>query len=54
MTRQEFEKRMPEVEREVGRLLRRAAVGAEKTAGMAREILQWEKSPPSSSNSAAC
>ncbi|MDC0708795.1 IS66 family transposase [Stigmatella sp. ncwal1] len=44
MTRQEFEKRMPEVEREVGRLLRRAAVGAEKkTAGMAREILQWEK-----------
>ena len=44
LTRQEFEKRMPEVEREVGRLLRRAEVRAEKkTAGMAREILQWEK-----------
>jgi transposase len=44
LTRKEFEKRMTEVEREVGRLLRRAAVRAEKkTAGMAREILQWEK-----------
>lgn len=44
MTREDFEKRMPEVEREVGRLLRRAAVRAEKkTAGMAREILRWEK-----------
>jgi transposase len=44
MTRQDFEKRMPQVEREVGRLLRRAAVRAEKkTAGMAREILHWEK-----------
>ncbi|NOJ79792.1 IS66 family transposase [Myxococcus xanthus] len=44
MTREDFEKRMPEVEREVGRLLRRAAVHAEKeTAGMAREILRFEK-----------
>ncbi|WP_225414673.1 IS66 family transposase [Stigmatella hybrida] len=44
LSRYEFEKRMPEVEREVGRLLRRAALRAEKkTAGMAREILQWEK-----------
>ncbi|EAU67805.1 transposase IS66 family [Stigmatella aurantiaca DW4/3-1] len=44
LSRHEFEKRMPEVEREVGRLLRRAALRAEKkTAGMAREILQWEK-----------
>ncbi|ADO75587.1 Transposase [Stigmatella aurantiaca DW4/3-1] len=35
---------MPEVEREVGRLLRRAAIHSKKkTAGMAREILQWEK-----------
>jgi transposase len=42
--REEFEKRMPEVEREVGRLLREAAVCAEKkTAGMAREMLRWEK-----------
>lgn len=44
LSRQEFENRMPEVEREVGRLLRRAAVHAEKkTAGMAQEILRWEK-----------
>lgn len=44
MTREDFERRMPEVEREVGRLLRRAVVRAEKkTAGMAREILRWEK-----------
>jgi transposase len=44
LTREDFEQRMPQVEREVGRLLRRAAVRAEKkTAGMAREILQWEK-----------
>ena len=44
MSREDFEKRMPEVEHEVGRLLRRAAVCAEKkTAGMAREILLWEK-----------
>jgi transposase len=44
LSRQDFEKRMPEVEREVGRLLRVAAVRAEKkTAGMAREILHWEK-----------
>jgi len=35
---------MPQVEREVGRLLRRAVVRAEKkTAGMAREILHWDK-----------
>jgi transposase len=44
MAREDFEREMPDVEREVGRLLRRAAVCAEKkTAGMAREILQWEK-----------
>ena len=44
MSREDFEKRMPEVEREVGRLLRRAVRNAEKkTAGMAREILRWEK-----------
>ena len=44
LAREDFEKRMPEVEREVGRLLRRAAVCAQKkTAGMAREILRWEK-----------
>ncbi len=44
LTREDFEKRMPEVEREVGRLLRHAAVRAEKkTAGMARELLLWEK-----------
>ncbi|QDE93904.1 transposase [Myxococcus xanthus] len=35
---------MPAVEREVGRLLRRAEMHAEKkTAGMAREILRFEK-----------
>ncbi|WAM25157.1 IS66 family transposase [Myxococcus sp. NMCA1] len=44
MTREEFEQRMPAVEREVGRLLRRAEMHAEKkTAGMAREILRFEK-----------
>jgi transposase len=44
LTREDFEKRMPEVESEVGRLLRQAAVCAEKkTAGMAREMLRWEK-----------
>jgi transposase len=44
MSREDFEKRMPEVESEVGRLLHRAAERAEKkTAGMAREILRWEK-----------
>jgi transposase len=44
LPREDFEKRMPEVEREVGQLLRRAAVCAEKkTAGMAREMLRWEK-----------
>jgi transposase len=44
LAREDFEQRMPQVERAVGRLLRRAAVRAEKkTAGMAREILQWEK-----------
>lgn len=44
MTREDFERRMPEVEREVGRLLRRAEARAEKkTAGMAREILRFEK-----------
>ncbi len=44
MPRQDFEKHMPQVEREVGRLLRRAVACAEKkTAGMAREILLWEK-----------
>ena len=44
MGREEFEKKMPEVEREVRRLLRRAqACAEEKTAGMAREILRLEK-----------
>jgi transposase len=44
LPREDFEKRMPEVERAVGRLLRRAVECAEKkTAGMAREILRWEK-----------
>lgn len=44
LPREDFEKRMPEVEGEVGQLLRRAAVCAEKkTAGMAREMLRWEK-----------
>jgi transposase len=44
LTRQHFEKRMRGVERRVGQLLRKAALRAEKkTAGMAREILQWEK-----------
>jgi transposase len=44
LSRGDFEKKMPEVEREVGRLLRRAAVCAEKrTAGMAREMLRFEK-----------
>lgn len=44
LPREDFEKRMPEVEREVGRLLRQAEVCAEKkTAGMAREMLRWEK-----------
>ena len=44
LTREHFEKRMRAVERRVGQLLREAALCAEKkTAGMAREILQWEK-----------
>jgi transposase len=44
LTREQFEKRMRGVERTVGQLLREAALRAEKkTAGMAREILQWEK-----------
>ncbi|WP_426731098.1 IS66 family transposase [Myxococcus faecalis] len=44
MKRADFERRMRKVERRVGRLLREAAVRAEKkTAGMAREILHWEK-----------
>jgi transposase len=44
LTREQFEKRMRGVERRVGKLLREAALRAEKkTAGMAREILQWEK-----------
>jgi transposase len=44
LSREEFEKRMPEVEREVGQLLSEAAACAEKkTAGMAREMLRWEK-----------
>jgi transposase len=44
LSREEFEKKMPEVEREVGRLLREAVVCAEKkTAGMAREMLRFEK-----------
>jgi len=44
LAREHFEKRMRGVERIVGQLLREAALRAEKkTAGMAREILQWEK-----------
>ncbi|WP_309890181.1 IS66 family transposase [Archangium sp.] len=44
LAREQFEKRMRGVERRVGQLLRKAARRAEKkTAGMAREILQWEK-----------
>jgi len=44
LAREQFEKRMRGVERKVGQLLRKAARRAEKkTAGMAREILQWEK-----------
>jgi transposase len=44
LSREDFEKRMREVEREVGRLLREAVACAEKkTAGMAREMLRWEK-----------
>jgi transposase len=44
LAREHFEKRMRGVERRVGQLLRKAALRAEKkTAGMAREILQWEK-----------
>lgn len=44
LAREHFEKRMRGVERRVGKLLREAARRAEKkTAGMAREILQWEK-----------
>ncbi len=44
LSREQFEKRMRGVERRVGQLLREAALRAEKkTAGMAREILQWEK-----------
>lgn len=44
MERARFEQKMREVEREVGRLLRRARECEEKkTAGMAREILRWEK-----------
>ncbi|WP_309892736.1 IS66 family transposase [Archangium sp.] len=44
LSREHFEKRMRGVERRVGQLLREAALRAEKkTAGMAREILQWEK-----------
>jgi transposase len=44
LAREHFEKRMRAVERTVGQLLREAARLAEKkTAGMAREILQWEK-----------
>ncbi|RKG99764.1 IS66 family transposase [Corallococcus sp. CA053C] len=40
----EFEQRMKKVRRTVGRRLRQAEVRAEKkTAGMAREILQWEE-----------
>ncbi|ATB31682.1 IS66 family transposase [Melittangium boletus] len=44
LSRERFEERMRGVERRVGQLLRAAALRAEKkTAGMAREILQWEK-----------
>jgi transposase len=43
MARADFEKAMPAVERNVGRLLRDAVVCAEgKTAGMAAEILKLE------------
>jgi len=42
--RARFERKMRAVERQVGSLLRRARECAEKkTAGMAREILRWEK-----------
>jgi transposase len=42
--REDFEKKMREVEREVGGLLRRAQECTErKTAGMAREMLRFEK-----------
>lgn len=40
---EDFEQRMKKVRRTVGRLLREAEVRAEKTAGMAREILQLEE-----------
>jgi transposase len=44
LAREDFEKRMRGVEHRVGRLLRKAMLQAEKrTAGMAREILRWEK-----------
>jgi transposase len=44
LAREDFEKRMRGVERRVGRLLRKAVLRAEKrTAGMAREVLRWEK-----------
>jgi len=44
LSRAQFEKRMRGVERRVGQLLRKAAWRAEKkTAGMARELLRWEK-----------
>ena len=44
LAREQFEKRMRGVERRVGQLLREAALRAEKkTAGMAREILRFEK-----------
>ncbi|WP_257455625.1 IS66 family transposase [Archangium lipolyticum] len=44
LAREEFEKRMREVESKVGQLLREAAQRAEKkTAGMAREMLRLEK-----------
>jgi transposase len=44
LAREHFEKRMRAVERRVGELLREAALRAEKkTAGMAREILRFEK-----------
>jgi transposase len=44
LAREQFEKRMRGVERTVGQLLREAALRAEKkTAGMAREMLKWEK-----------
>jgi transposase len=44
LAREVFERRMRNVEREVGRLLREAQLRAEsKTAGMAKEILKLEK-----------